>query len=470
MRPETWPDISAPGTDITSACRPYLAICRGTDDTDPNFGTISGTSMATPHVAGIVAVLREANRSLTPAQVQDVLEDTAYKFQSGAPYWLTPRTGNRASSSSFDKGHGLIDTTAALASILHRKVSAPAACSDNDPHIVDVAGDARSFEVATTPLPSEPSLDLRAGAVAWNDTAKAMTFTISVEDLADANPPGTTGVYFDFGFVYNRTSYLLQSARSDLNGTSAELEVLADTGRQTVAPATVKFDPKANRIAVTLRNADLAKTSGANAVKPFASGDLLSGFAITSRREEAVVVPSADTAHGTCSYRVGGAASAAPTPAPRPFPVAKKSPTKADATLTDGKQVAPTFTTTNDTSGVPGLDGHTCSGMDDRLCFRYVVTAQPSAKSTLSVSLDAGMPGPVLDDWDFTIYDASGKDVGESAIPAVVYPANAGPQSVFEQLGATVAVSASATYTIVVQPFNVPKGETATLNISLDAG
>jgi Subtilase family. len=50
----TYPDISAPGEDITSACRPYLAVC--STGLDPRngpglldlgtFNTISGTSMA----------------------------------------------------------------------------------------------------------------------------------------------------------------------------------------------------------------------------------------------------------------------------------------------------------------------------------------------------------------------------------------------------------------------------------------
>ena len=35
--PATYPDLSAPGTDITSACRPYLPICAtGLDTADPN--------------------------------------------------------------------------------------------------------------------------------------------------------------------------------------------------------------------------------------------------------------------------------------------------------------------------------------------------------------------------------------------------------------------------------------------------
>jgi subtilisin family serine protease len=60
-------DIFAPGTDITSAWY--------TDDTATN--TISGTSMATPHVAGAAALVLGGNPAATPAEVGDALTGAA---------------------------------------------------------------------------------------------------------------------------------------------------------------------------------------------------------------------------------------------------------------------------------------------------------------------------------------------------------------------------------------------------------
>ncbi|MEU4608211.1 S8 family serine peptidase [Kribbella sp. NPDC023972] len=107
----TYPDISAPGEDITSSCRIYLPICTtGLAPLDGgNYNTISGTSMAAPHIAGIVAQLFQANPSATPAQIESALISTAHQYADGAAYQPDPRGG----STSYDKGHGLVDVVAA---------------------------------------------------------------------------------------------------------------------------------------------------------------------------------------------------------------------------------------------------------------------------------------------------------------------------------------------------------------------
>lgn len=111
--PATWPDVSAPGNLIQSACKEGSVTCT------PAFGTeniytenkgyvrVSGTSMAAPHVAGSIALLVQANPSLTPADIENLIEDTAHKYVFGAAYTNDP--ANPDNTSSFEKGHGLID-------------------------------------------------------------------------------------------------------------------------------------------------------------------------------------------------------------------------------------------------------------------------------------------------------------------------------------------------------------------------
>lgn len=109
----SYPDISAPGESITSSCRIYLPICTTGGDVieGGDYNTISGTSMATPHISGIVAQLFQAVPSATPAQVEAALKATAHKFADGAAYVPDP-AGN--GTTSFDKGHGLVDVVAAV--------------------------------------------------------------------------------------------------------------------------------------------------------------------------------------------------------------------------------------------------------------------------------------------------------------------------------------------------------------------
>jgi subtilisin family serine protease len=118
--PSTWPDVSAPGEDITSSCRLYLPICatglapqNGPGPLDVGtFNTISGTSMAAPHIAGIVAQLFQADPTATPAEVEAAITGTAYRYADGAAYTTV---GDR--ETSYDKGAGLVDVVAAVAAL-----------------------------------------------------------------------------------------------------------------------------------------------------------------------------------------------------------------------------------------------------------------------------------------------------------------------------------------------------------------
>jgi len=91
------PDIAAPGQVVTAALgkgSEFASDPRLTARLHPSgcYVTIQGTSMATPFVAGLVALLLEQEPTLTPADVQQRLRTTARRDASTGPVW-NPRYG-----------------------------------------------------------------------------------------------------------------------------------------------------------------------------------------------------------------------------------------------------------------------------------------------------------------------------------------------------------------------------------------
>ncbi|MFN3638568.1 MAG: S8 family serine peptidase [Chloroherpetonaceae bacterium] len=81
------PEVVAPGVNVRSA------------NSATGYGNLSGTSMACPHVAGAIALLKEVNPSLTAVQIRDILYETATDLGASGP------------DNTF--GNGLIDVWAA---------------------------------------------------------------------------------------------------------------------------------------------------------------------------------------------------------------------------------------------------------------------------------------------------------------------------------------------------------------------
>jgi serine protease AprX len=99
----TQPDLMAPGVDISSTCDSTGSVI-GPCPTGGN-ASASGTSMAAPHVAGAAAVLMQANRRLTPAQVRTALTATATRVRDEAEV---------LGSSQVGYGHVNLDRAVAL--------------------------------------------------------------------------------------------------------------------------------------------------------------------------------------------------------------------------------------------------------------------------------------------------------------------------------------------------------------------
>ncbi|PKK85701.1 MAG: hypothetical protein CVT48_04320 [Thermoplasmata archaeon HGW-Thermoplasmata-1] len=99
--PDTWPDITAPGSDIDSCAATSGISPTSFPEAAPFVGdgyvSASGTSMACPHVSGVVALMFEVNPDLTPQDVMDIIALTA--DQNWGAY----------EESGYASGHGLIN-------------------------------------------------------------------------------------------------------------------------------------------------------------------------------------------------------------------------------------------------------------------------------------------------------------------------------------------------------------------------
>lgn len=109
-RAYTWedrPTVTSPGVDIIStrviAPVSSLSVDKDAEELEaehvPYYTHMSGTSMAAPHVAGIVALLLDANPSLTVDEVKEILQET---------------TTNMPGRESWEVGAGYVNAYAAV--------------------------------------------------------------------------------------------------------------------------------------------------------------------------------------------------------------------------------------------------------------------------------------------------------------------------------------------------------------------
>jgi len=77
------PNVSAPGVSVESSLSSFrdntYSVTNAVefDGTEYEFAKLSGTSMSSPAVTGVVALMLEANPELTPADIRSILESTA---------------------------------------------------------------------------------------------------------------------------------------------------------------------------------------------------------------------------------------------------------------------------------------------------------------------------------------------------------------------------------------------------------
>jgi serine protease AprX len=157
----TWedrPTVTAPGVNIisTRVLAPVSSLAI-TDDANmiepaylPFYTSMSGTSMATPHVAGIVALMLEAEPTLSPDEIKEILQDTAT---------------NMPGYETWEAGSGYVNAYAALEAVLFGKTYGKTV-NENQTFYSNVNSKTErvSFEVAYTPaVPSQHEFTVPEG-------------------------------------------------------------------------------------------------------------------------------------------------------------------------------------------------------------------------------------------------------------------------------------------------------------------
>ena len=163
------PDVTAPGVNILAGFSPDSAYSAPGE----NFAYLSGTSMATPHVAGVAALLRQAHPEWTPAAIKSAIMTSARQNLSNS--------AGLTSAGPFDFGAGHIVPNDAL-----------------DPGLVyDVLPD--EYDTFAEAITTLDAAQLNLPSIAMSKLASSQTVTRRVTNASDeagvynvevAPPPG----------------------------------------------------------------------------------------------------------------------------------------------------------------------------------------------------------------------------------------------------------------------------------------
>ncbi|MDX3094639.1 S8 family serine peptidase [Streptomyces sp. ME19-03-3] len=234
------PEITAPGVDVLAARSQYAPEGEG------SYQTLSGTSMATPHVAGAAALLAAARPGLTGVQLKDLLVSSSKQ---------TPQYD------AFQAGSGRVDVPSALGA----DVFASATAFTGQAEAGDGAAAVRRPVTYTNTGSSPVTLDLSVEA----PNAPTGLFSLSASRVV-VPAHGTAEV-----------TVSIDGSKATGNGRWSGQVVASDTAGRTVTHTAVSLGDAAHKLTMVLKDGDGKPMSGV--VEVLRSGDFEPGFYIVDQ-------------------------------------------------------------------------------------------------------------------------------------------------------------------------------------------
>jgi len=160
-------DVSAPGKDIYSTM-PTYPVTSNAEDYSMNYDYLSGTSMACPMAAGVGALIKASNPSLSPLEVEQKLESTADDL------------GNKGRDNYF--GYGRVNAAKALG-------GGP----QTTWYLAEGTTDWGFSTYISVENPNESSANIRFTYMTPQGSVGGPTFTMPALSQATVNPADTLG-------------------------------------------------------------------------------------------------------------------------------------------------------------------------------------------------------------------------------------------------------------------------------------
>lgn len=198
-------DVAAPGGDTSVAANGILSTLNAglTAPASDNYAFYQGTSMATPHVAGVAALMLSKNANLTPDEIESKLKSTARAF---------PATCTTCGSGIVDASAAVDAATGVVAPALNETESNNTLASGNS---VATSGTVVSGNMGSTTDTDYVVVQLPAG--------KTLTSTLTM---------GASTADYDL-YVYNSGG--TQLAKSENGAGVVDAASVANTGTTTSA-------------------------------------------------------------------------------------------------------------------------------------------------------------------------------------------------------------------------------------------